>query len=218
MNYYTGLSTKNKIMDVCRKLFYEDGFNETTFSAICQAAHVLPGSLGYHYKSKKNIASGIYSEIMHVMEQRVEELFPDQDELLQVILSFGFHQKLLFTDPQYRRFSAQCSSSCIHARPLSDYEDYVPKAYSLAVKYAGKEKVDFLFTAFKGIDCYIEPYIDAHINDLSFEKVFRYTIELYYRFIDDHTLNQYIEKALEYLMFVDISCIDLEVLIKRIDN
>lgn len=215
-NYTNGLTTKTKIIDLCKILFYEKGYNETTFTDICEKSQVNPGSIAYHYKNKKNIASIVYNEMMHMLDNSIAELFPYEDEVLQAIMGLGLHQKLLFDDPAYRRFSSQFSSEYIHAEALNQYTQIASKAYLLTVKYAGQKKADFLFTAFKGMDCYIEPYIEEHMDELKFDEIFQYSVELYYSFIRQDTLHHCIDRALDYLSQIVISADYFNVSVKRL--
>jgi len=62
--YDNGLLTKETILNSCRKLFYEKGYTETTFSDICKDANVNHGSIYYHFKKKRNIVEIIYCDFL----------------------------------------------------------------------------------------------------------------------------------------------------------
>lgn len=196
--------TKEKIIEVCKRLFCEKGYQKTTFAEICDISHVNPGTITYHHKSKKNIASVLYNEVMEVFYRRTEELFPHEDDLQQVMIAAGMHQKLLYQNPVYRRFSAEFSSECIHNDRLVDYTNRATKAYQITKERVGKKKAAFLFTAFKGMDGFIESYIDDHINELSFEEIFEFIAALYYQFVDSSELKERIGRALHSLSILDI--------------
>ena len=53
--YKNGASTRQVILQSCRKLFYDKGYHETSYDDICNAAHVNRGSIYYHFKEKENI-------------------------------------------------------------------------------------------------------------------------------------------------------------------
>ncbi len=103
-NYATGLETQEKILKTCKNLFYKKGYNETTFAEICKKANVNPGSIAYHFTNKFNIASKIYENLMQQFYETSLLIFPEQDELQQIMLALGLHLKLVFNDSAYRRF------------------------------------------------------------------------------------------------------------------
>lgn len=57
-----GEKKRDLIVDVCKKLFYEKGYNNTTYNDICEAADIPPGTITYHFDSKRGIASVIEDE------------------------------------------------------------------------------------------------------------------------------------------------------------
>ena len=213
-NYVNGLATKERIFEACKELFCEKGYLGTTYTDICKLAQVHPGTITHHFTSKKNIASIIFDDIIRVFYQRSAELFPDADDLQQVMTASGMHQKLLFDDAVYRRFSSEYSSEVSHVKSLLQYTDSVPKAYEVTLDRVGKKKADFLFTAYKGMDCYIESYIDAHIDELTFEEVFEYIAVIYYQYEPSVSLKKRIAKALSALAGVRITfdCFNIKVL------
>ena len=44
MKYANGLATQKQIIEVCKRLFYEKGIEGTTYTDICAAADVHPGT------------------------------------------------------------------------------------------------------------------------------------------------------------------------------
>lgn len=60
--YENGASTKQLILDVCKELFLENGFQETSYDDICKKAHVNRGTIYYHLKDKENIRFLVHEE------------------------------------------------------------------------------------------------------------------------------------------------------------
>jgi AcrR family transcriptional regulator len=203
--YANGVVTKDNIIDVCKELFCLKGYLGTTYLDICQKTKIHPGSIKHHFQSKKNIATFIFNEMMQLFYQKTAELFPQEDDQQQVILAMGMYQKLLFKDAVFRRFTSEYSSKDIHASSLSDYTNTASKAYAVTARQVGKKKADFLFTAFKGMDCYIEPYINEHIDTIAFEDMFEYTGSIYYQYIESDELKSRINKALTALKDIEIT-------------
>ena len=216
-SYSTGVNTKRRIIEVCKDLFCKKGYRGASYVEICKAAKVNPGTINYHYKSKRNIASILYNQMMDLFFRRTSELFPDEDDLQQVMIAAGLHQKLLFDDPVYRRFSSQFSSDCIHIDSPGDYRTRVTKAYEVTLERVGQKKADFLFTAYKGMDAYIEPYVEEHINELTFEEFFKYVAVLYYQFIDSDELKGRMSNALKNLNALIITFKRFDITIRPVD-
>ena len=66
-----GNKTKLRILNEANKLFYQQGFNATSFSNIVDATGLSKGNITYHFKNKQEILNGI-----------VESRLVDIDELL----------------------------------------------------------------------------------------------------------------------------------------
>ncbi|MDO4287990.1 MAG: TetR/AcrR family transcriptional regulator [Eubacterium sp.] len=204
-NYSTGLSTKKRILETAKTLFYRNGYLSTTFAEICKVSNVNPGTFTYHFGSKRKIALNINKEILLHFTDISETLFPTEDELQQVMLSFALDFKFLFQDSPYRRFSAQLSSEALYDDLVEDYIKFVPKAYSITRKNLNEKQSDFFFAAFMGMDSYIKTYIDRHIDTLTFEETITYCFELYYSFISHKELKKRIEKTLQLIQNTKIS-------------
>ncbi len=214
-NYSNGLATKNRILDVCRDLFINFGYKDTPFGEICRISEVNPGSISYHFGSKRNIASIIYKETMHHLNERAAQLFTEEDSLQQIMIALGIHISLLFDYPKYRLFSAQYLSEGAYDDNLMDYIDVVPEAYDVTAQYIHKEKSDFLFAAFLGMDGHIESYIDMHIDELKFENILRYYFELHYLFLNQQELEDRIEKIFYQLDELTIMIDGFDIIINK---
>ncbi len=57
-----GEKKRKLIIDVCKKLFYNKGYSNTTYNDICAAADIPPGTITYHFDGKRGIAGVIEDE------------------------------------------------------------------------------------------------------------------------------------------------------------
>lgn len=81
MSYYeNGIETKRRILAACRKLFYEKGYQQTTFKDICAEAQVNQSAIHYHFKAKEALLAIIYEETV-VKNNREVERFALRDTL-----------------------------------------------------------------------------------------------------------------------------------------
>lgn len=202
--YSPGIATKNRIIESCRELFYKKGYINTTYNDICEFAQVNPGSIKYHFSDKNNIAAQIYSDMMMFIIQRTPLLFPNEDELVLLILQNGVYQRLFFDDALYRKFSIEFSSEYFSQYNISEYKGLFSNIYNFFLQKMDPKKVSFYFAAFISMDKGIESYIDANINSLTFNEAVTYMNELYYPFIPHEELHAKITRSLELLDTVEI--------------
>lgn len=60
-------TTRTHIVETAKRLFYEFGYNQTSFADIARAANIPKGNFYYHFKTKDDILSA-------VIRSRVEEI------------------------------------------------------------------------------------------------------------------------------------------------
>lgn len=107
-NYENGANTRQSIVHVCKQLFYEKGFHETSYGDICKAAHVNRGTLYYHFKTKEDLRYEVQWEFT-TDNKRIAENYC-ADTRYQYILAMGLFWKQMQRDPKLRRF---CLQSCV---------------------------------------------------------------------------------------------------------
>lgn len=88
---------RRKITKAARRLFQDQGYNQTTIRQITQAAEVKTGSLYHFYQDKEDIFSTIVREVFYRVAERTNELVPAEELLLQSAceLSWHIHSMLL---------------------------------------------------------------------------------------------------------------------------
>ena len=62
--YKTGVETRQNILRCAKKLFYENGFKDTSVFSICREAEVQPGTFTYHFPKKNDLLHSIYTDYM----------------------------------------------------------------------------------------------------------------------------------------------------------
>lgn len=103
--YQNGLETQEKILDACRTLFYEKGYDKTTFSDICKMTGINQSAIHYHFKSKENLLQLIYSATVKKNNELVE-FYSDRSTSALAKFFFGGELYLYkaYHDAGYRRF------------------------------------------------------------------------------------------------------------------
>lgn len=113
--YGNGMTTRKIILDVCQKLFYENGYHETSYDDICREAHVNRGSIYYHFKEKENIRYEVLWEITTHCYEIVKEYCDNQK--YAYLAGMYVHWGKVLHDPKVRKFELDY---------YTDYPVYTP--------------------------------------------------------------------------------------------
>jgi AcrR family transcriptional regulator len=106
VGYAKSNDTIDAILGAGRKLFYEKGYNATSYSEIAVTAGVNEGLIHYHFKTKLNIAQTIYDELLATTNARIKELVPDENGM--VISSLNTKVTCHYMEQEgYRRFLSE---------------------------------------------------------------------------------------------------------------
>lgn len=211
-----GITTRKNIINTCRHLFYEKGFSSVTFAEICKETGTHPGSVSYHFKSKINIALLIYQEITDILAEKCRLFFPNNDLTQQRMLSLGMHLRLLYDNANYRRFSSEVCAQRAYDKELSRFVYSYSEPFLVAKEYMSEQKALFHFAAMIGMDGYLESYIDRNINDLTFEEMSRYYLELHYSFLEKPDFSERLRCVYDVLNTLEITISgDFELSVKQ---
>ena len=101
-NYENGASTRQRIIQVCKALFYEKGFHETGYQDICQAAHVNRKTIYYHFASKDIMRYEVQWEYITANKRIAEQYCPDSR--YQYILAMTILWIQAHSDDRMRKF------------------------------------------------------------------------------------------------------------------
>ena len=106
-----GEKKKKLIVDTCKKLFYRQGYNNTTYEDICREADIPPGTITYHFNGKRDIAAVIDTEYEAQNKIYIEKVCGTAYTLTQMMVIENFHMwKRTFEDDRIRRFLLDISS------------------------------------------------------------------------------------------------------------
>lgn len=111
--YSVGIATRNRIYNVAKRLFYEQGFRATSYAQISEAAEVNRGLIPYYFKGKANIAIAVYHDLIAEIDRAMADYWgedgyslPERGVIFEV-LQF----KLLTENPNVLRFYNEVMSS-----------------------------------------------------------------------------------------------------------
>lgn len=107
-NYGNGLDTKEKILKTAEKLFYEKGYEDTTFKEISSISGINQGLIVYHYKTKANLASAVFREYIKASMKKINECFPKAENMTVYFISDYLYFRLIYEDEAFRNFMNVC--------------------------------------------------------------------------------------------------------------
>ena len=185
-NYENGIETRNKILDACRDLFYQKGYEKTTFKDICAVAHINQSSIHYHFKAKEAILKIIYEETVEKNGREVEK-YARKDTL--PFAKFLFHTNLylykMLHDKSYLRLNLDASRILDTAK----FEEHIR---SLATNFFGHDQKFVVLTedafytlmAVAGFDSSILLYLQSHGDSCDFKTLSSHCAEMYRRIMN----------------------------------
>ena len=137
--YPAGELTKRKILKESRKLFYKNGFPETSYDDISKAAKVNRALIPYYFKSKLNLGIKIFEMIIADYNEACKKLFPKDISIeLKTSLNMFAYYRLL-KNQQFARFAKQiqCAEAFSETMIISEkkfFEEIVHKKNLLSNK------------------------------------------------------------------------------------
>lgn len=102
-------NTKGKIIAAAWKLFYEQGYEDTTVDEIIQAAQTSKGSFYHYFKGK----DALLGTLANLFDEKYEELLDEMDE------SMGSYEKLIYLNNELFTMIENSISIDLLARLLS---------------------------------------------------------------------------------------------------
>lgn len=98
------MNTKEKILNTAKRLYLENGFENTPNTLIAKEAGVNLGLVTYYYKTKDLIASEMLNNNYETLYSHILEYLPEGDELLLLITFSKLHYILTDVDERYDHF------------------------------------------------------------------------------------------------------------------
>ncbi|MDE0271671.1 MAG: TetR/AcrR family transcriptional regulator, partial [Gammaproteobacteria bacterium] len=93
--YATGQETAQRILDVARRLFMEEGHSKLTMRRIAKAAGMSPGNLSYYYPTRADLLADLLQYVIdgyiRQFETLRDEASDDADEQFCAVLGFVFN-------------------------------------------------------------------------------------------------------------------------------
>lgn len=107
--YIAGEHTKANILRESKKLFYNNGYTNTTYSEISSVAKINRALIPYHFKNKQVLGLEIYHEIIKNFYELIDNLLDTAqfDSNFVSILHTVTYYRLLSTNAPFLRFISE---------------------------------------------------------------------------------------------------------------
>lgn len=185
-NYENGIETRNKILDACRKLFYQKGYEKTTFKDICLMAHINQSSIHYHFKAKEAILKTIYDETVEKNEREVRK-YASEDTLpfARFLLSTKLYLYKMLRDRRYLQLNLDAS----RVLNISKFEEHIHAMVSYFFEHDENfvsltEESLYTLMAVAGFDSSILLYLQNHADSCKFDVLSYHCTEMYRRIMN----------------------------------
>jgi AcrR family transcriptional regulator len=173
--YETGIRTKEKILNACKKLFYEKGYDDTTYDDICREGNVNRGLIHYHFQGKFNIGRQVFSKFLvdnnEIVAKLVKRKFPDTPVEYLAAVNMRSYLTLFQNDENLRRFYYQISRVTQFTTAHLDFgENYHRRYFDAFGMHPPDMDLRFIAAAVMGMSSsvhimYMHGYLDTNVED-----------------------------------------------------
>jgi AcrR family transcriptional regulator len=183
VKYTAGEKKRQLIIDACKTLFYEKGYNKTTYDDICDFADIPPGSITYHFGSKAEIAALIHAEYEAQNKIYIEKVCGNKYDktTLMAIEIYHMWQKI-FEDEHLRGFLTDMSSENI---PHQSAMDVLAGYYRCVMDERGikidEPEFSFMVSAQTGVSDELIRLTAQNLESYEFTQPAAFTIRFFSR-------------------------------------
>lgn len=212
MKYENGLETRETIIRVCSNLFYDKGYNATTYDLICQKAHVNRGSIYYHFKSKEEILNLIVGDKIYASARKIVDAYiPNCNNLEIYMLCVYIYWYMFIQDSKFRTLFISWAEN-LNSKLYTDAYLEIEKNQSDHFEYNTLD-----FSIWKNAGVILCLYVASHLDEFTYEQAAEYDIlnDVKLRGGDIDFIQRAMAKTEENLKFVDLSKLSAD-LIKEI--
>lgn len=205
--YQNGIVTQAKILDASRKLFYQKGYDQTTFADICRETGTNQSAIHYHFKSKENLLQIIYADTVRKNNELVE-FYSDRSTgfLAKLFFDAEIYLYKVFHDSRYRQFYIDATRFWYNLDQYAEeglgkfsYHRYHDESLPLT-----EEEREYNRMACAAFDQSVLIHINSHMDSLEFRTVFRQVIKMYKKILEI-SASEY-ETALAQLKVLEDRC------------
>ncbi len=196
-----GEKKKKLILDTCKKLFYRNGYENTTYEDICKAADIPPGTITYHFGSKRELAAIIDTEYERENKTYIEKMCGDRYSKTELMVIENYHMwKRIYEDENIRRFLLDLSADKL---PNASSIEAIRYFYRCVMEDQGididDKELALIVSTQVGMSDGILNAMEHSEFDYTYEESAEFGIRFFMRQLgmDDGTIKKYIERGKE---------------------
>lgn len=178
------------ILGVCKKLFYENGYANTTYEDICKAADIPPGTITYHFGNKLGIAAAILSEYEPQNKIYIEKMCANRNYSKTQLMAIElFHMwNRLFEDENLRRFLSDISHERIATTEARSAIEYFYECVmdDLGITGIDDLELNFIVSAQIGMSDIMIVRLSENPEAFTYRDVARFSIRFFLRQLGVH--------------------------------
>lgn len=186
VQYQSGIKTKRNIYLASEKLFYENGYKNTTITNITDYANANRGSFYHHYQNKLQLGIQTHSNF-ESRNSRIKSLFGSIidnaiDNAIGVCLNVKTFWYLFFHDEKIRRFSVELAHESV--LQINKNTFFYNVCIQLSKKQFTDKQMDFISITNIGLGRQLNIDIYSHTNEYTYGEVSDYYMSTMFRLFD----------------------------------
>lgn len=196
-----GEKKKKLILDTCKKLFYRNGYENTTYEDICKAADIPPGTITYHFGSKRELAAIIDAEYERENKTYIEKMCGDRYSKTELMVIENYHMwKRIYEDENIRRFLLDLSADKL---PNASSIDAIRYFYQCVMEDQGididEKELALIVSTQVGMSDGVLNAMEHSDFDYTYEESAEFGIRFFMRQLgmDDETIKKLIKRGKE---------------------
>jgi len=210
MKNIKGEKTKSDIIRVITRMFYENGFEATSFAEISNALGISQGNLHYHFHSKDVMCRQVIGQ--HYRENLQNAMRISNSELnayeIQVLM-YNIFWYQFFTDNKYARFASEIAYT-LSSEEAREYFSSYCEAAGISINPEDKLQLLNLYSC-ASVEASLPKYLYGHTEAYTYEEVADYDIRLMAGYLgpDRETVEKAIAKIRNLLNHTDLACFEV---------
>ena len=196
-----GEKKKKLILDTCKKLFYRNGYENTTYEDICKAADIPPGTITYHFGSKRELAAIIDAEYERENKTYIEKMCGERYSKTELMVIENYHMwKRIYEDENIRRFLLDLSADKL---PNASSIDAIRYFYQCVMEDQGididEKELALIVSTQVGMSDGVLNAMEHSDFDYTYEESAEFGIRFFMRQLgmDDETIKKLIKRGKE---------------------
>lgn len=186
-------NNKKKILDFATKLFYEKGYNDTTFETIAEHCEITKPLITYYFATKSNLASEIIhkytSEIKNYITEKISNNYDNYNLQYGTAVEIMTLLQLYKDDQKALRFFCEYMNSGFESHFPKNIENILSfykmhdRHYHLNIDHSADELTMLTTVSTFSINSLNYAYFTGKLN-CTYEQFCDYTVRIPFKFMN----------------------------------